>query len=71
MHQLIAFGHQPFLILLHGQIVLAAQFSFLIFLTCLSRLPELQHMMPELLSLYLTKSICPHLLSSHNISPGL
>lgn len=71
MHQLIAFDHQPFLNLLRGQNMLVAQFSFLVFLTWLSSLPELQHMMPELLNLYLTKSICPHLLPSHTISPGL
>lgn len=71
MHQLLAFAQHPFLIPLYGQDVLAAQFSFLVFLTWLSRLPELQHMMPELLNLYLSKSVCPHLLSSHTASPGL
>lgn len=57
MHQLIAVGHQPFLIPLYGQDVLSARFAFLVFLTWLSSLPELWHMMPELLNLYLSKSI--------------
>lgn len=57
MHQLVAVGHQPFLIPLYGQDVLAAQFCFLIFLIWLSSLPKLWHMMLELLNLYLSKSI--------------
>lgn len=71
MDQLIALGHHPFLIPLYGQDVLAAQFSFLVFLTWLSRMPELHHMMSELLNLYMNKSIFPHLLFSHTSSPGL
>lgn len=71
VHQLVASGHYPFLIHLDGQDVLAAQFSFLVFLTWFSRLPELWHMMSGLLDLYLNKSTNPHLLSSHIASPGL